>query len=216
MRRILWTGIGTLSALGLLIAFQRMQVDINGRATNDFLVQNGKVYVAVDALRQAGAVVTTQSNRISIQFEPLRGRLQGDMIEGRLGEWLSNGTWRVRVTKVESLTKPGYFKGKGFAVTLEVRNLTTSTRTFSQDFDKMILLDDKGVQLSNLAGSFGEMFRQLARADGFTATVLFGNPYADPQAGEADKLLIMFRAGHNQPALKGFRIFLRESTSPAN
>ncbi|MDW8107504.1 MAG: hypothetical protein RMK45_08495 [Armatimonadota bacterium] len=211
MRRILWLGIGILSALGLLLAFQQLQVEINGRATDDYLVQGDKVYVSVDALRDAGAVVTTQSNRVSIQFEPLRGQVQGDMIEGRIGEWLSNGIWRVRVVRVEPLTKPGYFKGKGFELTIEIRNLTTQTRTFSDGFDSMILIDEKGTRVRYLAGSFEEQFQRVVRADGFTAQILFGDPYGDPGLGEADKLLITFRSR----GMKGFRIFLRENTSPS-
>ncbi|MCS7190282.1 MAG: hypothetical protein NZ843_01625 [Fimbriimonadales bacterium] len=215
MRRIGWIGIGVVSALGILFAFQRMQVEINGRTTNDYLVQGGKVYVSVNALREAGAVVTTGANRINIQFEPLRGRLQGDMVEGRIGEWLSNGVWRVRVVKVEPLEKPGYFKGKGFELTIEIRNLSAQTRSFSEGFDKMILIDDKGTRVSQLAGSFEEMFQRVVRADGFTAKILFGDPYNDPQLGEADKLLITFRSAGGKPVMQGFRIFLRETSSPS-
>lgn len=163
-RRILWLEIGTRSALGLLLAFQQLQVEINGCPTDDHLVQGNKVYVSVDALRDAGAVVATQSNRVRIQFEPLHGQVQGDMIEGRIGEWLSNGIWRVRVVRVEPLTKPGYFKGKGFELTIEIRNLTIQTRTFSDGFDSMILIDEKGTCVRYLAGSFKERTERMANA----------------------------------------------------
>ncbi|MDW8320044.1 MAG: hypothetical protein RMM08_01660, partial [Armatimonadota bacterium] len=129
-------------------------------------------------------------------------------------EWLSNGTWRVRVVKVEPLTKPGYFKGKGFELTVEIRNLSPKTRAFNEGFDNMILLDEKGTRVRYLAGSFEEMFQKVVRADGFTATILFGDPYNDPGLGEADKLLITFSSSGSAPAMKGFRIFLREGASP--
>lgn len=212
MRRIPWIAIGMLGALGLLLAFQRMQVEINGKATTDFLVSGGKVYVSVAALREAGAVVTTQPDQVSIQFDPLRGRRQGDMIEGRLGEWLSNGTWRVRVSKVEPATNPFFGKGKGYALTLEIRNLTTQTISFFQSgFDKMILLDENDHKMTFAASSFSKQYDSIARADGFTARVLFGdNHNSNAEVGEADKLLIQFRSTGGKPELKGFRIFLRE------
>ncbi len=94
-RRLFVALLAALALLGALTAFQRVRVFINGRETTEVLVSNNKTYISVSALRDAGAVVSQSGGRIDIQFEPLRGRLQGDMIEGRIGEWLSNGTWRV-------------------------------------------------------------------------------------------------------------------------
>jgi hypothetical protein len=124
--RCLWLILGIVSLVSALMAFQHAQVFINGKETREVLVANNKVYVSVAALREAGAVVSQSGSRLDIQFEPLRGRLQGDMIEGRVGEWLSNGTWRVRVSKVEPSENP-FGVGQGFTATVEFRNLTKQT-----------------------------------------------------------------------------------------
>lgn len=218
MQRLLGLSIALLCGLGLLLAFQQTRISINGKETRDFVVSSGRVYVAVAALRDAGAVVTSNQNQIDIQFEPIRGRLQGDMIEGRIGEWLSNGTWRVRVSKVEPENNPFFGKGKGYAVTIEIRNLATSTISFfNSGFDKMILLDENDHKMNFAANSFSKQYDSIARADGFTARVLFGdNQNPNAAVGEADKLLIQFRSTGGKPALKGFRIFLREPTGEAS
>jgi len=142
--RAFWILLGVITLIGALMAFQRAQVFINGKETKEVLVSNNKVYVSVAALREAGAVVSQSGNRLDIQFEPLRGRLQGDMIEGRIGEWLSNGTWRVRVSKVEPTQNP-FGRGQGYAVTVEFRNLTPNTISLhGSGLDKVLLLDDAG------------------------------------------------------------------------
>ncbi len=118
------------------------------------------------------------------------------------------------MSQVEPVNNPFFGKGKGYAVTVEIRNLTTQTISFfNSGFDKMILLDANDHKLNFAANSFGKQYDSIARADGFTARVLFGdNQNPNAEVGEADKLLIQFRSTGGKPALKGFRIFLREST----
>ena len=211
--RIVWLIVGVASSMGALIAFQRAQVFINGKETKEVLVSNNKVYVSVAALREAGAVVSQSGGRLDIQFEPLRGRLQGDMIEGRIGEWLSNGTWRVRVSKVEPAQNP-FGRGQGFTATVEFRNLTPNTISlFGSGLDRVLLLDDAGNQLSCADGSFQQKYRSIVRADGFTAELKFGDPNNQlSELGQPDKLLVQFRSSGGKPALRGFRIFLKEPT----
>lgn len=211
--RLVWLIVGVASSMGALIAFQRAQVFINGKETKEVLVSNNKVYVSVAALREAGAVVSQSGGRLDIQFEPLRGRLQGDMIEGRIGEWLSNGTWRVRVSKVEPAQNP-FGRGQGFTATVEFRNLTPNTISlFGSGLDKVLLLDDAGNQLSCADNSFQQKYRSMVRADGFTAELKFGDPNNQlSELGQPDKLLVQFRSSGGKPALRGFRIFLKEPT----
>jgi len=211
--RLVWLIVGVASSMGALIAFQRAQVFINGKETKEVLVSNNKVYVSVAALREAGAVVSQSGGRLDIQFEPLRGRLQGDMIEGRIGEWLSNGTWRVRVSKVEPAQNP-FGRGQGFTATVEFRNLTPNTISlFGSGLDRVLLLDDAGNQLSCADNSFQQKYRSIVRADGFTAELKFGDPNNQlSELGQPDKLLVQFRASGGKPALRGFRIFLKEPT----
>jgi hypothetical protein len=213
--RVISVLVAILGLTSIVMALQRAQVFINGRQTQDMLVSNNKVFVSVAALREAGAVVTQSGNRIEIQFEPLRGRLQGDMIEGRLDEWLSNGTWRVRVSKVEPIENP-FGRGPGYAVTVEFRNLTTGTTSLhNTGFDRFQLQDEEGNKLSVAAdGDYNRIYNDIVRADGFRARLRFGDPNNQvEQLGQPDKLLILFRPWGGKPALKGFRIFLKEGAS---
>jgi hypothetical protein len=210
--RVVWLFLGVVVLMGTLLAFQRARVFINGKETQEVLVSGGKTYVSVGSLREAGAVVTVSGNRVDIQFEPMRGRLQGDMFEGRIGEWLSNGTWRVRVSKVEPISNP-FGPGPGFAVTVEFRNLTRQTISLNgTGFDGFQLLDDQGNKLSVAAsGDYDRVYNSIVQADGFTAVLRFGDPNNQlSEVGKPDKLLILFRPWGGQPALKGFRIFLKE------
>jgi hypothetical protein len=208
--RGLYVLVSLLALMSTLTAFQRVRVSINGRETQDVLVSKNKVYVSVEALRKAGAVVSQSDNQIDIQFEPLRGQLQGDMFEGRIGEWLSNGTWRVRVSKVEPISNP-FGPGPGFAVTVEFRNLTRQTISLhGTGFDNFQLQDDQGNRLSVAAGGdYDRVYNSIVQGSGFTAVLRFGDRHNQlEQLGQPDKLLILFRPWGGKPALKGFRIFL--------
>ena len=83
MQRTFWLLATLLCGVGLLLAFQQTRLSINGKETRDFVVSNGKVYVAVAALRDAGAVVTNNQNpnaevgeadKLLIQFRSTGGK----------------------------------------------------------------------------------------------------------------------------------------------
>ncbi len=140
-----------------------------------------------------------------------------DMIEGRIGEWLSNGTWRVRVSKVESISNP-FGVGPGYAVTIEFRNLTKQrTSLHGTGFDAFQLLDDKGNKLSVAAsGDYPRVYDDIFQADGTTMVLKFGDPNNQlSEVGQPDKLLILFRPWGGKPALPGFRIFLKGDALPS-
>ena len=161
---------------------------------------------ALMALQQACAFVNSEEPRDVLVSN-------NDMIEGRIGEWLSNGTWRVRVSKVEPTPNP-FGRGQGFAATVEFRNITPNTISLhGSGLDKVLLLDDAGNQLSCADGSFQQKYRSIVRADGFTAELKFGDPNNQlSEVGQPDKLLIQFRQSGGKQPLKGFRIFLKEPT----
>jgi hypothetical protein len=201
--RCLWLILGIVSLVSALMAFQRAQVFTNGKETREVLVSNNKVYVSVAALREAGAVVSQSGSR-----------LDNEMIEGRVGEWLSNGTWRVRVSKVEPSQNP-FGVGQGFAATVEFRNLTKQTISLhGTGFDRFQLQDDKGNKLSVAAGGdYDKVYAQIVQADGITMVLRFGDPNNQlSEVGQPDKLLILFRPWGGKAALRGFRIFLKEPT----
>jgi microsomal dipeptidase-like Zn-dependent dipeptidase len=204
--RCLWLILGIVSLVSALMAFQRAQVFTNGKETREVLVANNKVYVSVAALREAGAVVSQSGSR-----------LDNEMIEGRVGEWLSNGTWRVRVSKVEPSQNP-FGVGQGFAATVEFRNLTKQTISLhGTGFDRFQLQDDKGNKLSVAAGGdYDKVYTEIVQADGITMVLRFGDPNNQlSEVGQPDKLLILFRPWGGEPALPGFRIFLKEKALPS-
>jgi hypothetical protein len=113
--------VAVLLATGLVLG-NAVVVFVNGVRTTDVIVSKGKVYISTDALKQAGAEVTKRPDGWSVQFIPVGGRMQADAVEGVEGEWVSNGTWRIRISNVQEVPNP-FGSGPGYAVRLEVRNL---------------------------------------------------------------------------------------------
>ncbi|AWR87163.1 hypothetical protein [Meiothermus taiwanensis] len=211
MNRLL-VGMGIfLSALVLAQSAQRTyRLFINGQAqATPAIVVNGKTYVPLEALQKAGAQASLQGGELRIQLIPVGGQEQAMLLEGKKGEWLSNGTWRLRVLEVTPGTNPFFGSGPGYVVRVEVRNLTRNkTSLHKTGFDGFQLLDNQGNKL--VAADFGEKYTDIAQADGLVITLRFGpNPRLEA-IGAADKLLVNFRPSGGRPALKGFRVFLAE------
>lgn len=199
-----------ISLAALSFAFQNLRVTVNGKVDSAAIIRNGKVFVSEDALRSAGASVVRSAGGVSVTFTPAAGRNQVDALEGKLGDWLDNGTWRVRATKVEAAPNP-FGKGPGFKVTLEIRNLGTRAQSpFATGLDKLQVIDSKGNTLSFQQASLKDYFKDIAPANGFTNEVLFGDPTnALAEVGDPDKLLLLFRATGGR-TLGNFRIDLRQ------
>lgn len=212
MRKAWWLLVVVGVALVATAGLQRFRIFINGTETSEVLYQGGKTYVAVSALRSAGAEVNTDGNRVLIRFDPPAGREQVDAIEGKRGEWIHNGTWRVRVTEVSSITNPFYGRGPGYMVTLEMRNLTNRTVSpFATGMDKFLLVDTKGNILSPTSRSIDRYYQNLPPAASLTLKIEFGDPENQlTELGEPEKLLILFREFGGQKPLKNFRIFLKD------
>ncbi|GIW31897.1 MAG: hypothetical protein KatS3mg071_2071 [Meiothermus sp.] len=208
----LLVGMGIfLSALVLAQAAQRTyRLVVNGQAqTTPAIVVNGKTYVPLEALQKAGAQASLQGGELRVQFIPVGGQQQALLLEGKKGEWLSNGTWRLRVLDVAPGTNPFFGSGPGYVVRVEVRNLTSGkTSLLKTGFDSFQLLDSQGNKL--VAASFGEQYTDIPQADGVVINLRFGpNPRLEA-IGAPDKLLVNFRPSGGRPALKGFRVFLTE------
>jgi hypothetical protein len=202
-----------LVCIGIISAGVSKKVFINGKEYSDSIVSNGKYYVSVSSLKDAGALVNVSDKKIDIQFDPLKGRLQGDMIEGNLQEWLSNGTWRVYVHNVEKLTDYNVYK-VAVKVTIEFRNISNSTLSLnSSGTDQFILLDDKGNKLSPIADrEYDKLFySSIVKADGVKVTLTFADIYNRlEELGNLDKIMITFRPSGGSKPLKGFRIFINK------
>lgn len=200
-----------IAALAVVaVSVQSLRVTINGKPDPTAIVRSGKVFVSEDALKASGASVVRSESGVSITFTPAAGRNQVEAAEGKLGDWLNNGTWRVRVTKVEPAPNP-FGKGPGFRATVEIRNLGNRAQSpFGTGMDKLQIIDSKGNTLAFQQASLKDFFKDIAPANGFTNEVLFGEPTnAFTEVGEPDKLLILFRATGGK-TLGNFRVDLRE------
>lgn len=145
----------TVLMLGLIgIAWAATpQLFLNGRpAANGLLQHGGKSWVCLDDLKAAGARVSQTAEGLSVRFQPESGGAQQiAAVEGRPGEWLFNGIWRLRCEKPTLIRKP--FSGEpgtpGWGLDIEVRNGAT----------KEVSLAQTGVQLPTLALSNGTVLK---------------------------------------------------------
>jgi len=117
-----------VAVLGLVLAQavqRQLNLVINGQASNaKAIVVNGQSYVPVSALQALGITTSLSGSTLNLSNQAAGGANQRASLEGCLNEWLFNGIWRARVTKVEAIEVFGL---KGWGVTLEMRNGTNRT-----------------------------------------------------------------------------------------
>lgn len=171
---------------------------LNGRtAANGLLQHGGKSWVCLDDLKSAGAQVTQTNEGLAVRFQPESGGTQQvPALEGRSGEWLFNGIWRLRCEKPVLIRKP--FSGEpgtpGWGLEIEVRNGAS----------KEVGLAQTGVQLPTLALSNGTVlkadegdwqqisFRNLLPGATVKHQLKFYFPYgtADSAADQGQRLVV--------------------------
>lgn len=203
-------GIG-LFAFGAGLAFAPKLV-VNGQpVANGVVVSGGKTYVSLAALKAAGAEVSATSSTISVDFSPPAGRNQVDAVEGKLGYWLENNLWRVKVNSIEAAPNP-FTKGPGFVAEIEFRNLGKKPISpFASGMDKLQVIDLQGRVVSFSQGTFKQFFRDVAPGGAITERIQFGDQQGViTELGAGDKLMIFFRTSGGKKA-KDFRVFLREA-----
>lgn len=184
---------------------------INGTAYSQGVkVEGREVYVAASALKAAGAEVTITDSKVSVQFKPMREKLQTNAVEGVKDEWVQNEMWRVRVSNVTPITNP-FGRGPGFQVTVEMRNLSTrKSSVYASGLDKVQVIDSSGNTLSFNPGSFKDQFTDLAQANGFKNDIKFGDQGNTlTTVGTPDKILFLFRNSGGKK-LKDIRISLKD------
>lgn len=127
-----------------------VDVLINGKpAAKPSIEQGGETYVAISALRAAGAEVTLKGSQTLIRFIPVAGAGPEQMIEGPMGEWLSNGLLRVRVTNL-------VVDGSVARVDVEVGNTSpAATSAFNLGLSDMQLFGPDGAEMGMSGGSSG-------------------------------------------------------------
>ena len=149
------------------------------------------------------------ASRVSIQFTPLGGRNQMDLIEGVAGEWVNNDTWRIRVGKVKETTNPFSGRGPGYEVEMEFRNVSPRALSLhGSGLDKIQLVDSDNNQLTVGSASFSARSQSVPHGGAVTNRLRFGIASGGAsRLGKADKVLITFRPFGGKP-LRGFRIKL--------
>lgn len=156
-RILAWVVVG---ALGLVLAQavqRQLNLVINGKAsTAKAIVVNGQSYVPVSALQGLGIRAQVSGTTLTLTGQPAGGADQRASLEGCLNEWLFNGIWRARATKVEQADLNGL---KAWAVTLEVRNATTKTleawNAGFKDLSSLTLAFADGATVSSDSGALG-------------------------------------------------------------
>jgi hypothetical protein len=208
MRKHVWftVSVAALLAAGLVLG-NAVVVFVNGVRTTDVIVSKGKVYISTDALKQAGAEVTKRPDGWSVQFIPVGGRMQADAVEGVEGEWVSNGTWRIRISNVQEVPNP-FGSGPGYAVRLEVRNLGRSPQSMhNTGLDNVQLLDSNNNILS--VADWNEKYNSIPPGGGFAVVLRFGDPNNQLDSlGRPTKVLVLFR-NWGGTKLPRFRIALK-------
>jgi hypothetical protein len=198
--------VAVLLATGLVLG-NAVVVFVNGVRTTDVIVSKGKVYISTDALKQAGAEVTKRPDGWSVQFIPVGGRMQADAVEGVEGEWVSNGTWRIRISNVQEVPNP-FGSGPGYAVRLEVRNLGRNPQSMhNTGLDNVQLLDSNNNILS--VADWNEKYNSIPPGGGFAVVLRFGDPRNQLDSlGRPTKVLVLFR-NWGGTKLPHFRIALK-------
>jgi|YNPBryulayer2012_1023412.scaffolds.fasta_scaffold02394_3 hypothetical protein len=208
MRKHVWftVSVAALLAAGLVLG-NAVVVFVNGVRTTDVIVSKGKVYISTDALKQAGAEVTKRPDGWSVQFIPVGGRMQADAVEGVEGEWVSNGTWRIRISNVQEVPNP-FGSGPGYAVRLEVRNLGRNPQSMhNTGLDNVQLLDSNNNILS--VTDWNEKYNSIPPGGGFAVVLRFGDPRNQLDSlGRPTKVLVLFR-NWGGTKLPHFRIALK-------
>ncbi len=141
-----------LAAIPLCAWAAGQKLWINGRPSPNGLLQHqGKSWVCLDDLKSSGAQVSTSPDGLSIRFQAEGGAQQVAAVEGKAGEWLFNGLWRLRAAPATLVRKP--YSGEpgtpGWGIELEVRN----------GAKREISLHQTGVQLPTLALSNGTVLK---------------------------------------------------------
>jgi len=203
--------LASLAAAALVLAFQGgKSLFINGkRSAKPPIVRGSETYVPLSALKAAGAGVTVERNKISIQFTPPAGRDERPYVEGMIDEYVSNEAFRIKVSNIQPISNPFGTGGNGFSADIEVRNLLNKPETLhGAGIDGPRLIDSVGNSLDPTMTSFPGRNQLLEPGGSFTNTVKFGPTQPGMQVRNAAKIIFNFRPGGKPKAYKAIRISL--------
>ncbi len=152
-------------------ATQSLTLVLNGQVSSKKAISvSGETYVPLSALSSLGIKVSSAGGVVSLTGASIAtagtgnsgssgagGANQKNSVEGCLNEFLFNGIWRLRVTKVEVVAD----SSPSYAVTVEIRNGTTKT----------LKLVDGGIDVGQAIA--------LSFADGNSLAYSYGTDWVD-------------------------------------
>lgn len=179
-----------MALMGLTFA-QTYTLIINGQEVSvPAIVMEGQTYLPLEALEQAGMLVSRSADSVSVQFGPAitGGANEIKALEGCMNQFLLNGIWRFQVTSFESFSDGSL---SGWNVAIELRNATERTLSphdfgVEGDYRGVVLALDNGSVLS-MHGSYiariqnDLVFKELPPAAGTQVVLQFRSDGSDAQ-----------------------------------
>lgn len=166
---------GTLLFAAIALGFQAtLKLVLNGKeAKSAPIMVKDKLYVPVDALKEAGLSVTVDKSIISIKVPKGTaegGAYQQDGQEGKVAEWLFNGIWRLRVTSFSKRDD-----GPGYRAVVEIRNGSKypGISLAGTGWNGITLALEDGNSIAATSDAVELRDAGLAQGASFTGTVIF-------------------------------------------
>lgn len=149
-----------------LAAAQGADLTVNDRGLGPEVIEvDGRAYVPIDVLRDAGMIVAPLDGGWELAFGPpiTGGADQLRALEGCTGTLLFNGVWRFQVERFERYVERSL---RGWDVHVEIRNGTDRTLAprdlgFHPLHDGIVLVLESGRVLSMGTGYVGQIQQQL-------------------------------------------------------
>jgi hypothetical protein len=116
-----------LPLLGIaLAASSAYKITLNGQVSSlTTATVGGKTYIPLEVLEKLGVPYSIKGNSLSIGTVDTGGANERPSLEGCMNEYLFNGVWRIKATKLEPISKDTNTLGWG--LTLEFRNGSKTT-----------------------------------------------------------------------------------------
>jgi hypothetical protein len=175
-RTLLALGAVGIVGLALCQGTGSLKLMINGKAAKSAPIRvKDKLYVPVEALKEAGLSVSVANDTVTLAFTKSSsegGANQQDGQEGKVGEWLFNGIWRLKVISFEKRFEG---EGPGYKAIIEVKNGTKfgGYSLAGTGWAGITLVLEDGNAVAALSDAVGLRDAGLAQGAGVTETVVF-------------------------------------------
>ncbi|MBN9502448.1 MAG: hypothetical protein BGO01_13615 [Armatimonadetes bacterium 55-13] len=181
-----------LVAVAAFAAFAPKPLFVNGKkATKGTIEQNGETYIPASALYAAGAEVSIGKDKVSVQFKPVRAQNEQAYVEGLIDEWVTSGSWRIKVSNLEKIENPGGSGGDGFAIDFEAKNVSKKMAQIAYTGVQSVqLVDSEDHRYVPTSSSFPGYYADIQPGGGFKNRLELAGE--NVTAGEPTKLIIQF------------------------